>query len=630
MARGRSSRNLILAITCLLLLAGGAAAYKYWPRPRHVKPAPKAKETDTALKVKEGDAVELPFILWGGDVATFIANGDFETKPDSIFARHGLKLKLVPGDDFAKQVENYLKGTCPFLRGTLSMLGQFSEELTRDPRTTPVVFLQLTWSAGDHLVARDPLKTLDDLKGKKIALQKGGPHVGMLQDILRTARLEWQDIQVVWTDDVTGDKGPAALFRKDAGLDACFAISPDMTDLTGGLEEKGTGQKTTVQGAHVLVSTAHMSRSIADVYAVRKDFFASNRELVEKVAAGYLKACEELVSVRKQAGMKDAEAGKRWDAIIQLTQAIYGKDPINAPAVKEKEAVEGLIEDAAFVGLPGNVAFFTNVGNLSGFNFKQRVALVLPADPAKEKLKENPREFLKAEFNYDALRKRGGLVGQATHKPRFDLGAEFKFETEKTIYYFTISFNPDQSTFPEQQYAQEFQRALEQASLFGNAAVAVRGHADPSLLTHMAIEAGKGKGLLKDGAGPDQYLLEDGSGLDLKNINKVLALIVNKNLVLPAESRLSGGRPQSLEEVVQGLKKLSDDRAQAALKAVTAYAAQRKLVLEESQMRSVGVGVVEPLVTYGKKPGETARNRRVEFRIIKVPSDKVNTEDFEL
>ena len=53
----------------------------------------------------------------------------------------------------------------------------------------------------------------------------------MLNDILRTARLDWKDITVVWTDDVSGDKGPAALFRKDASIDGCFAISPEMTDL---------------------------------------------------------------------------------------------------------------------------------------------------------------------------------------------------------------------------------------------------------------------------------------------------------------------------------------------------------------------------------------------------------------
>src|SRR5207247_9987513 len=140
----------------------------------------------------------------------------------------------------------------PLLRGTLSMLGQVSDQLTAKPETQPVVFLQLTWSAGDHFVGRPDFKTLNDVKGKKIAIQAGGPHVGMLNDILRTAQVDWKDIQVVWTDDVSGDKGPAAAFRKDKSIDACFAISPDMADLTGGLESTGDGKGNSVDGAHVV------------------------------------------------------------------------------------------------------------------------------------------------------------------------------------------------------------------------------------------------------------------------------------------------------------------------------------------------------------------------------------------
>src|SRR5262245_34682135 len=164
------------------------------------------------------------------------------------------------------------------------MLGQESDSLTKTHDTTPVVFVQLTWSAGDHLVGRAAFKDLNDLRGKKIALQEGGPHVGMLNDILNTVKLTWNDVKVVWTKDVSGDKGPAELFRKDQSVDACFAISPEMFDLTsapadtGGVTSIGDGTKKSVKGAHVVVSTAHMARSIADVYAVRKDFFEANKD----------------------------------------------------------------------------------------------------------------------------------------------------------------------------------------------------------------------------------------------------------------------------------------------------------------------------------------------------------------
>src|SRR5262249_36015690 len=62
---------------------------------------------DPAKRIKEDTVLEVPFIFWGGDVATFHANGGLETTPDSLFGKQGLKIKLVPGDDFGAQVTNY-------------------------------------------------------------------------------------------------------------------------------------------------------------------------------------------------------------------------------------------------------------------------------------------------------------------------------------------------------------------------------------------------------------------------------------------------------------------------------------------------------------------------------------------
>src|SRR5271156_5565901 len=58
----------------------------------------------------------------------------------------------TPKEGSCSGQSTYLSGKSPLLRGTLSMLGQESQRLTERPEHTPVVFLQLTWSAGDHLV----------------------------------------------------------------------------------------------------------------------------------------------------------------------------------------------------------------------------------------------------------------------------------------------------------------------------------------------------------------------------------------------------------------------------------------------------------------------------------------------
>ena len=253
--------------------------------------------------ISSAGTLTVPYITWGGDVATFHANGGLDTKSGSIFDKHGLKLKLTAGDDFVSQVKSYLSGESPFLRGTFRMLGQASEVLGSDARTKPVVILQLSWSAGDHIVARESLKTLNDLKGKgkkvRVACQQGGPHVGLLYDSLAAAQLGRQDIEMVWVNDLTGPNGPAEAFRNDKSIDACCVITPDMIGLTGGIDSAGSGAEGTVRGAHVLNSTQQMSRSIADVYAVRSDWYKANRDIVEKFVAGYLKATQETVAMRE-------------------------------------------------------------------------------------------------------------------------------------------------------------------------------------------------------------------------------------------------------------------------------------------------------------------------------------------
>src|SRR6266446_1216182 len=120
MSSSGSKKFLGFVVVWLLILGGGGVAYKY------------IIEKEGGLPPWLGggsDHVSVPFILWGGDVATFLANGGLETQPGTIFARHGLKLKLTRGDDFDQQVKDYVANKTPFLRGTMSMLGQASERL---------------------------------------------------------------------------------------------------------------------------------------------------------------------------------------------------------------------------------------------------------------------------------------------------------------------------------------------------------------------------------------------------------------------------------------------------------------------------------------------------------------------
>src|SRR5262249_733100 len=190
-----------------------------------------------------------------------------------------------------------------------------------------------------------------------------------------------------------------------------------------------------------------------------------NKDYCEKFAAAYIKACEELVDVKKK-WPDAAKADPTYKKIVKLAQDIWGRDPAFKDSVAKYDDVDGLISDANFVGLPGNEAFFKSKGNLSGFAFKMAQAVALPGDPSKDALRTNAAQLLAADFNYAAIRKAGDLHGKPPGQRR--ISAEVPLEVEQKIYGFEITFQPNVTEFNEREYGKDFQRALEQASLFGN------------------------------------------------------------------------------------------------------------------------------------------------------------------
>ena len=577
----------------------------------------------TVGDVKDTSTLQVPFIVWGGDMATFYANGGLNTQPGTLFEEQGLNLELVPGDDFIGQVRNYLEGKSPFLRGTFRMMGMASEVICSDPRTKGVVILQMTWSAGDHLVVRQGVKNLSDLKGKTIAVQQGGPHVGMMDDILKTAQLSWDDVKIKWAKDLTGTpESPAEMLRTDPSIDGCCVITPDLIGLCGGPQNVGTGAEGTVQGARMLVSTAEMSRSIADVYVCRKDFYDAHKDIVTKFVAGYLKACEEVIDLRKE---YESKGSAEYTKILQMTQDIYGEEVI--PTLEED--AHGLLVDCSFVGYPGNIKFFTDEKSLSGFNAYQEKALELATSRGYAKVRCG---LIPSDLNYksDAFL---GYLAKTDVKVEERIDAEAALEEieelsqlggldEKTIYSFTINFEPNQNTFSSDQYGVEYQRVVEAADRFGNAVIAIRGHSDPTKTLLELVKAGMNKGILKKSgaAGDFSYSLK-GKPLDLTQTDEMVRQI---------EMGAFDGVPEhNPRETMQAALNLSRRRAESVRDSIIEYAKGKGLELDSSQIQPVGVGIREPFIAKPSSMDEAKQNMRVEFRLIRVPAEVIKESDFD-
>lgn len=553
---GAAAVMLFLAVN-----AGSALAATY------VQSPPLAKQIRAGVgKVQGGRQIQVPLITWGGDIATILANGNADvTAPNSIFAQKGLSFKLVRQDDFKKQVEAYLKGDTPFLRGTMGMINMAAEVLNKDPRTKPVIIYQMTWSnGGDCLVVKPGINTAKDLKGKTIAIQAYGPHVDYLSKILKDAGMTLKDVQLRWTPDLTGtDNTPAeALFKSD--IDAAFVIIPDGLALTSN-GTVGTGAEGSVRGARIMLSTKTANRIIADVYAVRSDFFKANRGRIEAFVHGLMLATQQLKELFKN---KESQLTPYRATLSAAAKILLD----SAQATADAEALYG---DCEFVGFPGNVKFF---GDLKWPRNLNRLTEEIQSGFVSIGLLSRQMPLDQAQWDYNNLR--SGLIGvDNVEAPRFKREAVARVVAKKQalgtlsegeLFRLEINFKPNQNTFSEELYADGFKKVVEMASTYGGAVITVEGHSDPHKYNRL---------------------------------------------------KKKGATPIELKRTKQAAKNLSMNRSMAVRSSIIRFAANSGVPIDESQLTVIGHGITQPKYPSPKTKEQWLSNMRVVFRIIQIEAE---------
>ena len=193
-------------------------------------------------------------------------------------ASSACNLRLVREDVFAKQVDAYLAGRSPYLRGTLGMINMAAEVAVARPahqarRHLPDDLVGRRRRAGGQAEASSPSRTC---AARRSRCRRIGPHVDYLAKILADAGLTTRDVNVKWVPDLTGSEELARRGAARRQVDAALVIIPDALALTSN-GTVGTGAEDSVKGARILLSTKTANRIIADVYAVRSDYFESNR-----------------------------------------------------------------------------------------------------------------------------------------------------------------------------------------------------------------------------------------------------------------------------------------------------------------------------------------------------------------
>lgn len=587
--------------------------------------------------VLPGEPIQFGYIFWGGDIPIFEGMGGLQTRTGTIFAEYALNMKAVPADDTAAQIADYKNGKTPFLRMTFPTINRYLAELCPSPNADlcPEKAFQLTWSAGDHLVCRDKITDIKQLKGATISIQKAGPHESFLFDILRDVNLKMSDVTIVWANGISNDPkkdDPPNHLRNKANVDCAFAVSPDMAALTGGLTSKGSGAEGSVKGAHVLVSTSDRRKSIPDFYFVSHKFNTEHHDTVTKFAAAYLKSVEKVTALRhdyedKSKGSEDMRALLAFS--MQVNQVWKDGCPSEADTF-------GLLQDASFVGLAGNVEW-DDPANATGQKYfsdlTNDLAAALGVTTVRVDVPSAKIDWSHPVFN--------GLVsGNVKRTANFDTEAtraqiEKLNQTgaigENTMLSFVAYFVENQVEFNEKEYAKQFDEVISLAAKYTRAPIVIRGHTDTTLLVSTILQKGMKTGLVKQAGTPGNFSYSiDGKPLDMQNAKQVFAIANQPGVDDAREDPDPTKRAASPSRIADAATALSRDRANQVRQSLIAYAAKKGVKLDESQIQVVGAGASDPFIVKPHTDAEAAKNRRVEFSIVRITAEAATPKDYEL
>jgi NitT/TauT family transport system substrate-binding protein len=279
--------------------------------------------------------VVFPINVWIGWLPIVAANHGFKANTDSIFYRdYKFKVELKLIDDPVVARDTFAAGQSHVLWGTLDMIALFAESLMRDSRTAPRVFQQVDWSSGgDGIVARDNIKSIEDLKGKTVAYAQSSPSQYYFNTLLLFAGIQPRQVSHKYTRSAFE---ASAAFVADKNIDACVSWAPDIYNIPD-----------KVPGTKLLSSTADAAKVITDVWAARADFARDHPAVIKGLVEGIFKGMEQLA---RDKSFKDQAC--KWLA------SGYGLAP---------DEIKGMLNDAHSTNFAENRQFFLNANNATNF-----------------------------------------------------------------------------------------------------------------------------------------------------------------------------------------------------------------------------------------------------------------------
>ncbi|MEZ4911362.1 MAG: phosphate ABC transporter substrate-binding/OmpA family protein [Saprospiraceae bacterium] len=236
------------------------------------KPSITSKNDPNTLRVQ--------LVTWGGYAPGLYFNEGAKPNTNSrFFKEYGFNVEFILDNDLVNAMNAWMSGEYDVLVQTADAFPLYTAPA--DINTfKPKAFMQVDWSrGGDAIIVKRGINTVNDLKGKRIAVAVPSPAQTLLISSLEAAGLSYQDVNIIKTSD---NLKAAELFRTN-DIDAAVVWSPD--DLIATSE---------VAGSKVLLNTVQQSHIIGDIMFASQSTIDAKKKMIDGFYQGWMKGVAEI------------------------------------------------------------------------------------------------------------------------------------------------------------------------------------------------------------------------------------------------------------------------------------------------------------------------------------------------
>jgi NitT/TauT family transport system substrate-binding protein len=249
---GSSNLLLFIALGAAVVALGGFVGWKYWGG----APASGLPRVKVAINT------------WPGLGPYYVARAKGYDK------EFGVDLDVVMIEDTVARNTALVSGDADLVGITLDNV------IISQARGLPMVVVAESdfSNGGDGIIATTDIKTVADLKGKKVACAEGLPSHFFLLYLLRQAKLGPKDITLIPADD----GGQAALVFTGKKADAAVTWDPWISQAQEKLKDAG----------HVIVTTREHPGLILGIVAANKNKLADRADRITQAQKAWFKAVQ--------------------------------------------------------------------------------------------------------------------------------------------------------------------------------------------------------------------------------------------------------------------------------------------------------------------------------------------------